>query len=130
MPDDLHATRGRLLEGGTTVAQVLALAEQAANAPACRNAFLSTSFERARQQAPAGAGKPLAGLPVSVKDLFDVAGETTAAGSTALAGSAPARADAVAVARLKAAGAAIVGRTNMTEFAFSGVGTNPHHGTP
>lgn len=130
MPDDLHATRGRLLEGGTTVEQVLALAEQAANAPTCRNAFLSTSFERARQQALAGAGKPLAGLPVSVKDLFDVAGETTAAGSTALAGSAPARADAVAVARLKAAGAAIVGRTNMTEFAFSGVGTNPHHGTP
>lgn len=130
MPDDLHATRERLLEGRATVAQVLALAEQAANAPACRNAFLSTSFERARQQALAGAGKPLAGLPVSVKDLFDVAGETTAAGSTALAGSAPARADAVAVARLKAAGAAIVGRTNMTEFAFSGVGTNPHHGTP
>lgn len=130
MPDDLSATRARILQGGTTAAQVLAVAEQAANSPGCRNAFLSTSFERARHQSVAGAGKPLAGLPVSVKDLFDVAGETTAAGSLALAGAAAARCDAAAVARLKAAGGAIVGRTNMTEFAFSGVGTNPHHGTP
>lgn len=130
MPDDLHAARGRILEGGTTAAEVLALAEQVASSPACRHAFVSTSFERARQEAKAGAGKPLAGLPISVKDLFDVAGETTTAGSVALAGSGPAASDAPAVARLKAAGAAIVGRTNMTEFAFSGVGTNPHHGTP
>ena len=73
---------------------------------------------------------PLAGLPVSIKDLFDVAGEVTLAGSTALDDRPPATTDAPIVARLKAAGAVIVGKTNMTEFAFSGVGINPHYGTP
>jgi len=73
---------------------------------------------------------PLAGLPVSIKDLFDVAGEQTRAGSIALDDTPPAVADAAIVARLRAAGAVIVGRTNMTEFAFSGVGINPHYGTP
>jgi Asp-tRNA(Asn)/Glu-tRNA(Gln) amidotransferase A subunit family amidase len=73
---------------------------------------------------------PLAGLPISVKDLFDVAGETTLAGSIVLEGAAPAREDAAALRRLRQAGAAIIGKTNMTEFAFSGVGLNPHHGTP
>ncbi|HKT18535.1 MAG TPA: amidase [Stellaceae bacterium] len=73
---------------------------------------------------------PLAGLPVSIKDLFDVKGETTLAGSIALDDAAPAPRDAAIVARLKAAGAVIIGRTNMTEFAFSGVGINPHYGTP
>ncbi len=79
------------------------------------------------------AGQPLsvlAGLPVSIKDLFDVAGETTLAGSLVLRGQPPAAADAPVVARLRAAGAAIIGKTNMTEFAFSGVGINPHYGTP
>jgi aspartyl-tRNA(Asn)/glutamyl-tRNA(Gln) amidotransferase subunit A len=73
---------------------------------------------------------PLAGIPVSIKDLFDVAGEVTLAGSKALDDGPPATADAPIVARLKAAGAIIIGRTNMTEFAFSGVGINPHYGTP
>ena len=73
---------------------------------------------------------PLAGLPVSIKDLFDVAGEVTLAGSTALNDRPPATRDAPIVARLRAAGAVIVGKTNMTEFAFSGVGINPHYGTP
>ena len=73
---------------------------------------------------------PLAGIPVSIKDLFDVAGEVTLAGSTALDDTPQAKADAPIVARLKAAGAVIIGRTNMTEFAFSGVGINPHYGTP
>jgi aspartyl-tRNA(Asn)/glutamyl-tRNA(Gln) amidotransferase subunit A len=73
---------------------------------------------------------PLAGLPVSIKDLFDVAGERTLAGSTALDDAPPAERDAPIVARLRAAGAVLVGRTNMTEFAFSGVGINPHYGTP
>ncbi|MGO8916811.1 MAG: amidase [Stellaceae bacterium] len=73
---------------------------------------------------------PLAGLPVSIKDLFDVAGERTLAGSRALDDAPPAACDAPVVARLRAAGAVIVGRTNMTEFAFSGVGINPHYGTP
>lgn len=73
---------------------------------------------------------PLAGLPVSVKDLFDVAGRTTRAASLVLAGAEPAAQDAVAVARLRRAGAVIIGKTNMTEFAFSGLGINPHFGTP
>jgi len=73
---------------------------------------------------------PLAGIPVSVKDLFDVAGDITRAGSKALADAAPASADAPVVRRLRQAGAIIVGRTNMVEFAFSGLGLNPHYGTP
>jgi len=73
---------------------------------------------------------PLAGLPVSIKDLFDVRGEVTTAGSRALADAAPATQDAVAVGRLRAAGAILLGRTNMSEFAFSGLGLNPHYGTP
>ena len=74
---------------------------------------------------PAGAA-----FKFSIKDLFDVAGEVTTAGSKVLLDAAPARVDAVAVARLKAAGGIAVGRTNMSEFAFSGVGWNPHYGTP
>jgi aspartyl-tRNA(Asn)/glutamyl-tRNA(Gln) amidotransferase subunit A len=73
---------------------------------------------------------PLAGLPVSVKDLFDIAGDVTTAGSKVLRDRPPASADAPAVARLRAAGAVVIGRSNMTEFAFSGIGINPHYGTP
>src|SRR5690242_1154739 len=73
---------------------------------------------------------PLAGIPVSIKNLCDVAGETTLAGSIALDDTPPAKHDAPVVARLRAAGAVIVGSTNMSEFAFSGVGFNPHYGTP
>ncbi|MDN7878186.1 amidase [Burkholderia aenigmatica] len=73
---------------------------------------------------------PLAGIPVSVKDLFDVAGQVTRAGSRVLDGAPAAQTDAVAVARLKRAGAVLVGRTNMSEFAFSGLGLNPHFGHP
>ncbi|WP_246766733.1 amidase family protein, partial [Bordetella pertussis] len=69
-------------------------------------------------------------LPISIKDLFDVAGETTMAGSVARQGEPAAVRDAVVVRRLRAAGAVIVGRTNMTEFAYSGLGLNPHYGTP
>jgi aspartyl-tRNA(Asn)/glutamyl-tRNA(Gln) amidotransferase subunit A len=72
----------------------------------------------------------LAGIPISVKDLFDLAGEVTRAGSRVLEGASPAAADAPAIARLKAAGLIVIGRTNMTEFAYSGVGLNPHYGTP
>ncbi|HEY6820428.1 MAG TPA: amidase family protein, partial [Burkholderiales bacterium] len=70
------------------------------------------------------------GLPVSVKDLFDVAGDVTRAGSKVLEKNSPAQNDAPAVARLRAAGAVLIGRTNMVEFAFGGVGLNPHYGTP
>jgi len=80
-----------------------------------------------------GAGlarSPIDGLPISVKDLFDVAGDTTLAGSVALQGAPAVTEHAVIVQRLLAAGAVIVGRTNMTEFAYSGLGLNPHYGTP
>ena len=70
------------------------------------------------------------GLPISVKDLFDVGGDVTRAGSKLLADAAPAKGDAPTVARLRAAGAVIVGRTNMVEFAFGTTGLNPHYGTP
>ena len=71
-----------------------------------------------------------AGIPISVKDLFDVRGQVTRAGSTVLADAPPAREDAVAVARLRRLGFVLIGRTNMTEFAYSGLGLNPHYGTP
>ena len=73
---------------------------------------------------------PLAGIPVSIKNLCDVAGETTLSGSKALDDAPPAKVDAPVVARLRASGAVIVGSTNMSEFAFTGVGANPHYGTP
>lgn len=81
---------------------------------------------RTRGKAPS----PWAGIPFSSKDLFDEAGEVTTAGSKVLAGEAPATRDARCIARLKAAGFVRMGRTNMTEFAYSGVGLNPHYGTP
>jgi len=73
---------------------------------------------------------PYAGIPVSIKDLFDVAGDVTMAGSMALRQAPPATRDAAAVARLRGAGFVPIGRTNMTEFAFSGLGINPHYDTP
>jgi aspartyl-tRNA(Asn)/glutamyl-tRNA(Gln) amidotransferase subunit A len=87
---------------------------------------------RASDAARAGGSVPsaLAGLPITVKDLFDVAGQVTTAGSRVLADRAPAAEDAPVVARLRRAGAVIVGKTNMTEFAVSGLGLNPHYGTP
>jgi aspartyl-tRNA(Asn)/glutamyl-tRNA(Gln) amidotransferase subunit A len=71
-----------------------------------------------------------AGIPFSAKDLFDQAGQVTKAGSVVRKDDAPARCDAVAIGRLKLAGFVALGRTNMTEFAYSGVGLNPHYGTP
>lgn len=74
--------------------------------------------------------RPLDGVTVTVKDLFDVRGEVTAAGSTVLRSRPAAQADCPAVARLREAGAILFGRSNMVEFAYSGVGINPHFGTP
>jgi aspartyl-tRNA(Asn)/glutamyl-tRNA(Gln) amidotransferase subunit A len=95
-----------------------------------REAALAAAARSDLERARGIDSGPLAGLPVSIKDLFDVAGETTLAGSKALEGEPPAAQDATVVARLKAAGAIIIGRTNMTEFAYSGLGLNPHFGTP
>jgi aspartyl-tRNA(Asn)/glutamyl-tRNA(Gln) amidotransferase subunit A len=95
-----------------------------------REAALATA-DRIDAGRKRGAALPsLAGLPVSIKDNFDEAGITTLAGSTVLKGAPPAARDSTAVARLRAAGAVIIGRTNMTEFAYSGLGINPHYGTP
>jgi aspartyl-tRNA(Asn)/glutamyl-tRNA(Gln) amidotransferase subunit A len=103
-----------------------------------RRAFIKVHAEQARAAADfhdrsrrnGGASSRFAGIPVSIKDLFDIAGDVTTAGSIVLRDTVPAQRDAVAVARLKAAGFIAVGRTNMTEFAFSGLGINPHYGTP
>ena len=73
---------------------------------------------------------PFAGIPIAVKDLFDVDGQVTTAGSTVLADRPPAAADAPPIARIRAAGFIIIGRTNMTEFAYSGLGLNAHNDTP
>ena len=81
---------------------------------------------RRRNRAPS----PFAGIPISVKDLFDLAGVVTTAGSKVLKDAAPALSDAPAIAALKSAGMVVLGRTNMTEFAYSSVGLNPHYGTP
>src|SRR6202522_4430234 len=83
-----------------------------------------------RLRAAKAAPSPFAGIPVSIKDLFDIKGQVTRAGSRALEDSPPAEADATAVARLRRAGFIVLGRTNMTEFAYSGIGINPHYGTP
>lgn len=83
----------------------------------------------ARRKAGVTLG-PLDGAIVSIKDLFDVAGESTTAGSLLLATAAPALRDAIVVRRLRQAGAVILGKTNMTEFAFTAIGVNPHYGTP
>jgi len=71
-----------------------------------------------------------AGIPISVKDLFDIAGQQTRAGSRALDDTSPAREDAPVVKRLRRAGFVVIGRTNMAEFAYTGLGLNPHYGTP
>jgi aspartyl-tRNA(Asn)/glutamyl-tRNA(Gln) amidotransferase subunit A len=75
-------------------------------------------------------GPALAGIPISVKDLFDIGGSVTTAGSVALRDAPRAERDAPAIARLRRAGAVILGTTNMTEFAMGGLGLNPHYGTP
>jgi aspartyl-tRNA(Asn)/glutamyl-tRNA(Gln) amidotransferase subunit A len=78
-----------------------------------------------------GASLPeWAGIPISIKDLFDVAGSITSAGSAVLADRPPANHDALAVSRLRAAGFIPIGRTNMSELAYSGIGLNALHGTP
>ena len=135
MPQDLHDQRQAIASGQTSLAETLSQARLASLDSACDHTFirhpaevLAAATEAASSGAPASG--PLAGLPVSIKDLFDVAGQATLAGSIALAGAPPAQADCPAVERLRRAGGLIAGRTNMVEFAFSGVGINPHYGTP
>ena len=95
-----------------------------------RTSALATAAATDAARAAGTVSGSLAGLPISIKDLFDVAGEPTRAGSRSRDDASPATEDAVVVARLRAAGAVIVGKTTMTEFAYSGLGLNPHDGTP
>ena len=109
-----------------------------ADGPACAHVYIRRFDAQALAAAQAidlmrAAGLPmpaLAGVPISIKDLFDVAGQPSTGGSLSLRDAAPALHDCTAVARLRAAGAVLVGHTNLSEFAYSGVGINPHHGTP
>ncbi|MBR0694585.1 amidase [Bradyrhizobium lablabi] len=95
-----------------------------------KDAALEAADAMDRLRKAHAAPSPYAGIPVSIKDLFDIKGQVTRAGSRALDDSAPADADAPVVARLRRAGFIVIGRTNMTEFAYSGIGINPHYGTP
>jgi aspartyl-tRNA(Asn)/glutamyl-tRNA(Gln) amidotransferase subunit A len=102
---------------------------------ACLTVYRDTAVREAeaadRRAKEGGLLGPLDGVIVTIKDLFDIAGEVTRAGSPALLlEGKPAKVDAPVVGRLRAAGAVIVAKTNMTEFAFSGIGANPHFGTP
>lgn len=129
-----------LADGSTTSRKLVEACLERIADPAGEGArvFRSTYAESARAMADAmdslrrhgRAPGPFAGIPFSLKDLFDVAGEPTAAGSAVLADAPPAAAHAPVVQRMLAAGFVPVGRTNMTEFAFSGLGINPHLGTP
>ena len=129
------------LETGRVTSRTLVdecLARIADDAGEGRRTFLKVYVDEARAAAEAidrartlgMAPTPYAGIPVSIKDLYDVAGDVTTGGSKALRDASPAAADCPAVARLRAAGLVIVGRTNLTEFAFSAMGVNYHHGTP
>jgi aspartyl-tRNA(Asn)/glutamyl-tRNA(Gln) amidotransferase subunit A len=132
MQKDLTATLKLLNEGKAHPQDEIERAINAAASEQCKHVFLTSMSESARKVAKTSVirSTPLSGMAVSVKDLFDVKGQTTCAGSVALIEAPPADQDSVAVARMRRAGAAFVGRTNMSEFAFSGVGINPHFGTP
>ena len=127
---DLHTTIKHLQEGKSSAQAELKRAIDIAQSSACQHVFLKTMFQEALVCTGRQAGSALQGLAVSVKDLFDMAGQTTAAGSKVLAEAPKALQDSPTVARLRAAGGVVIGRTNMSEFAFSGVGVNPHFGTP
>lgn len=136
----LHELSAALRAGTLTSRQLVEQCLERALDPAGEGSrtFLRLDAEAARRAADAvdaarRAGNepgPWAGIPISIKDLFDVAGQVTTAGSTVLHDAPPATTDAAAVARLKGAGFLVLGRTNMTEFAYSGLGLNPHYGTP
>jgi aspartyl-tRNA(Asn)/glutamyl-tRNA(Gln) amidotransferase subunit A len=141
MPLPTIADAARDLAAGRTSATALvdeALARVADPRGEGGRAFVTVQAEQARAAAQAmdalrGAGRapsPWAGIPISIKDLYDQKGVVTRGGSVALDDAAPAEATAVSVARLERAGFVVLGRTNMTEFAFSGLGVNPHYGTP
>jgi aspartyl-tRNA(Asn)/glutamyl-tRNA(Gln) amidotransferase subunit A len=127
---DVHHTVAQIRSGRSSAAQEMQRCLAAAQSCACDHTFRSFNPQALSQAQQADGHLPLAGLAVSVKDLFDVMGEVSASGSHVMADNPPAARDSVAVARLKAAGGVLIGRTHMVEFAFSGMGVNPHFGTP
>jgi aspartyl-tRNA(Asn)/glutamyl-tRNA(Gln) amidotransferase subunit A len=141
MPNKTLAALANDLANGRTSARKLVeecLARIADLAGEGQRAFIHVDKDAALEAADAmdhlrkanAAPSRFAGIPVSIKDLFDIKGQVTRAGSRALQDSPPAEIDAPVVARLRAAGFVVIGRTNMTEFAYSGIGINPHYGTP
>ena len=132
MRQDLIATLQSLSNQQTSPLAEWQKSQEIARSTACDKVFMALEPAQAPAllQEPSLLNAPLKGLTFSVKDLFDVAGSPTLAGSIVLQGATAAQADCPAVARLKQAGGAFLGRTNMVEFAFSGVGNNPHYGTP
>ncbi|MEY4448967.1 MAG: Glutamyl-tRNA(Gln) amidotransferase subunit [Pseudomonadota bacterium] len=132
MRPDLIATLEALSTQQTSPLAEWQKSQAIAQSSACDKVFmaLEPAPPPAFLQEPSLFNAPLKGLAFSVKDLFDVAGSPTLAGSLVLKGTPAAKADCPAVARMKQAGGAFLGRTNMVEFAFSGIGNNPHYGTP
>jgi aspartyl-tRNA(Asn)/glutamyl-tRNA(Gln) amidotransferase subunit A len=136
----IEALAAELAAGRTTSVGLTEAALARAEDPAGEGARVFTRIHARRALASARASdtlraaglarSPVDGLPLSVKDLFDIAGEPTPAGSVLLRDAPPAARNALVIDRLLAAGAVIVGRSNMTEFAYSGLGLNPHYGTP
>ncbi len=114
--------------GDVSAAEVVSAALARIEAHRDGHAFITVCGDEAMARALANPKGPLAGVPLAVKDLFDTAGIRTTAGSSILADNVPAR-TAPAVARLEAAGAIVVGKTNMHEFAYGATSQNPHFGT-
>ena len=132
MRQDLIATLQALATQQTSPLAEWQKSQAIAQSSACDKVFMALEPAESPEllNEPSLLNAPLKGLAFTVKDLFDVAGSPTLAGSVVMKGAPPAQADCPAVARLKQAGGAFLGRTNMVEFAFSGVGINPHYGTP
>lgn len=131
MQYDLSHAALEIREGRESASSLMELSIAAAQSPLCAHVFSQTFFDSARwAAAETPRTQPLAGLAVSIKDLFDMKGSRSAASSKVLRNAPLAESTATAVARLQNAGAALIGRTHMVEFAFSGVGVNPHFGTP
>jgi aspartyl-tRNA(Asn)/glutamyl-tRNA(Gln) amidotransferase subunit A len=140
MPGDLRRIATDLRSGAAAGETLTSRALEAAQAPGGQggvvfiNLYAAAGRQAAAQadarRANGAALSAIDGMPISIKDLFDVAGEPTTAGAFAMRDEPAALRDAEVVRRLRRAGAVIVGKTVMTEFALSGLGLNPHYGTP
>jgi len=138
--DTLSSLAADLAAGRTSARRLVEDCLARIDDPAGEGARAFTRVDRAAALAAAdaqdglrkagAAPSPFAGIPIGVKDLFDMSGQVTAAGSKVLAHAPPAKRDAPAVARLRRAGFVVIGRNTMTEFAYSGLGMNPHTGDP